>query len=212
MVSEKREAARTYTGESGYQPTVTYWADQKMVLYEEFRDGNVPAGEGVLRVLRRAVEALPKRRRLWILCRAAQAVHHARKRIVRVRWHLGELVGLMAGVRRMLLRLSWQVRRAMQTQASPVPTCGRPPGQPDRSPRTQARGDGAPRGRPPQCDRDTELPAGGPQRLRTANARPPPLAEQARQPLKRPRHSAPPILSDDYGSTAWCALRPGRKP
>lgn len=59
VVSEKREAARTYTGESGYQPTLVYWAEQQMVVYDEFRDGNVPAGEGVLRVLKRAVEALP---------------------------------------------------------------------------------------------------------------------------------------------------------
>lgn len=60
VVSEKREAATTYTGEKGYQPTLVYWAEQQMVLYEEFRDGNVPAGKDVLRVLRRAVEALPE--------------------------------------------------------------------------------------------------------------------------------------------------------
>jgi hypothetical protein len=60
VVSEKREAATTYTGEKGYQPTLVYWAEPQMVLYEEFRDGNVPAGKDVLRVLRRAVEALPE--------------------------------------------------------------------------------------------------------------------------------------------------------
>jgi hypothetical protein len=60
VVSEKREAAPTYTGESGYQPTLALWAEQEMVLYEEFRDGNVPAGKDVLRVLQRAVEALPE--------------------------------------------------------------------------------------------------------------------------------------------------------
>ena len=58
--SEKREAAATYTGQRGYQPTLAYWAEQQMVLYDEFRDGNVPAGKDVLRVLRRAVEALPE--------------------------------------------------------------------------------------------------------------------------------------------------------
>lgn len=60
VVSEKREAAPTYTGQSGYQPTLAYWAEQQMVVYEEFRDGNVPAGKDVLRVLKRAVEALPE--------------------------------------------------------------------------------------------------------------------------------------------------------
>ena len=58
--SEKREAALTYTGQKGYQPTLAYWAEQQMVLYDEFRDGNVPAGKDVLRVLKRAVEALPE--------------------------------------------------------------------------------------------------------------------------------------------------------
>jgi hypothetical protein len=58
--SEKQQAALTYTGESGYQPTLAYWAEQQMVLYEEFRDGNVPAGKDILRVLKRAVQALPE--------------------------------------------------------------------------------------------------------------------------------------------------------
>lgn len=60
LISEKREAAPTYTGQSGYQPTVAYWAEQEMVLHDEFRDGNVPAGQDVLRVLKRAVQALPE--------------------------------------------------------------------------------------------------------------------------------------------------------
>lgn len=56
--SEKREAAMTYTGESGYQPALAYWAEQEMILADEFRDGNVPAG-GLLALLQRAVAALP---------------------------------------------------------------------------------------------------------------------------------------------------------
>lgn len=60
VVSEKQQAATTYIGEKGYQPTLAYWAEQQMVLYDEFRDGNVPAGKDVLRVLQRAVEALPE--------------------------------------------------------------------------------------------------------------------------------------------------------
>jgi len=76
VVSEKREAAPTYTGESGYQPTVTYWAEQEMVLYDEFRDGNVPAGQDVLRVLKRAVEALPEGvERIWFRADSAAYVH-----------------------------------------------------------------------------------------------------------------------------------------
>lgn len=57
--SEKREAATTYTGESGYQPALALWAEQEMILADEFRDGNVPAG-GLLGLLQKAVSALPQ--------------------------------------------------------------------------------------------------------------------------------------------------------
>lgn len=57
--STKREAAWTYKGTRGYQPSLVLWAEQDIVLASEFRDGNVPAGSGVLRVAKRAFEALP---------------------------------------------------------------------------------------------------------------------------------------------------------
>jgi hypothetical protein len=57
--STKREAARTYEGTRGYQPSLVLWAEQDLVVADEFRDGNVPAGSAVLRVVRRAFEALP---------------------------------------------------------------------------------------------------------------------------------------------------------
>ena len=60
IVSEKREAAMTYEGEKGYQPVVAYWAEQEMIVAEEFRDGNVPAGTDLLRVLKKGVETLPE--------------------------------------------------------------------------------------------------------------------------------------------------------
>lgn len=59
MGSSKREAKMTYEGERGYQPVVV-WAEKDMVVADEFRDGNVPAGTGLLRVVQRAVEALPE--------------------------------------------------------------------------------------------------------------------------------------------------------
>jgi hypothetical protein len=57
--SSKREAAVTYEGTRGYQPSLILWAEQDAVVADEFRDGNVPAGSGLLRVVRRAFEALP---------------------------------------------------------------------------------------------------------------------------------------------------------
>lgn len=57
--SSKREAAPTYEGTRGYQPSLVLWAEQDLVVADEFRDGNVPAGSGLLRVVRRAFGALP---------------------------------------------------------------------------------------------------------------------------------------------------------
>jgi hypothetical protein len=39
--------------------TATLWAEQDVVLADEFRDGNVPAGTGNRRVVERALAALP---------------------------------------------------------------------------------------------------------------------------------------------------------
>ena len=58
--SRKREAAWTYEQTTGYQPVVAVWAERDLILREEFRDGNVPAGSGLLKVAQDAVAALPK--------------------------------------------------------------------------------------------------------------------------------------------------------
>ena len=58
--SDKREAAWTYKYVTGYQPTLVVWAEKDLIVADEFRDGNVPAQSGVLRVLKKAVNALPK--------------------------------------------------------------------------------------------------------------------------------------------------------
>ena len=58
--SSKRVAEPTYEGTRGYQPMVVIWAEQDLIMADEFRDGNVPAGCEVLRVARRAFAALPE--------------------------------------------------------------------------------------------------------------------------------------------------------
>ncbi len=58
--SHKREALWTYLGEKGYQPVVAYWAEEDLILADQFRDGNVPAGMDLLSVLREAISALPE--------------------------------------------------------------------------------------------------------------------------------------------------------
>src|SRR2546426_6330889 len=42
--SHKEQSQMTYLGERGYQPVINYWAEQDLILADEFRDGNVPAG------------------------------------------------------------------------------------------------------------------------------------------------------------------------
>lgn len=57
--SGKEQALRSYEGERGYQPMVAVWAEMDLVLADEFRDGNVPAGMAPLRVAQAAFAALP---------------------------------------------------------------------------------------------------------------------------------------------------------
>jgi hypothetical protein len=57
--SQKRAARWTYDGRTGFQPVVALWAEQDVVLADEFRDGNVPAGTGNRRVIEQALAALP---------------------------------------------------------------------------------------------------------------------------------------------------------
>jgi hypothetical protein len=57
--SHKKQALPHYKGGRGYQPSLVYWVEQDLVVADEFRDGNVPAGKGPLEVVKRAFAALP---------------------------------------------------------------------------------------------------------------------------------------------------------
>ena len=57
--SSKKAAKRSYDGERGYQPVLVLWAEQDVIVADEFRNGNVPAGMGNLRIIQKAVAALP---------------------------------------------------------------------------------------------------------------------------------------------------------
>jgi hypothetical protein len=59
LESHKDAATVAYDGTRGYQPVVVLWAEQDVILHDEFRDGHVPAGCGNQRVLERAVAQLP---------------------------------------------------------------------------------------------------------------------------------------------------------
>lgn len=58
--SRKREAQPHYQGGRGYQPMIAVWAETKLVVADEFRDGNVPAMMEPLTVAKAAFAALPE--------------------------------------------------------------------------------------------------------------------------------------------------------
>lgn len=57
--SHKREAMVAYEGTRGYQPLLAVWAEQDLIVADEFRDGNVPGGKDPLSSVKRAFESLP---------------------------------------------------------------------------------------------------------------------------------------------------------
>lgn len=59
--SHKRDAQMAYEGTRGYQPLVAVWAEQDLVVADEFRDGDVPGGKDPLSSVKRAFGALPAR-------------------------------------------------------------------------------------------------------------------------------------------------------
>ncbi len=66
--SSKAEALRTYEGFRGYQPMLVSWAEQHhLPLADEFRDGNVPASVGIVRMVDVAYERLPVREGGWLV-------------------------------------------------------------------------------------------------------------------------------------------------
>lgn len=58
--THKRGALYCYKHFKAYQPLNTWWAEPGLIVHSEFRDGNVPAGFEQLRVMKAAIELLPK--------------------------------------------------------------------------------------------------------------------------------------------------------
>jgi hypothetical protein len=57
--AHKREATVAYEGTRGYQPLVAVWAEEQLIVADEFRDGNVAGGEDPLSSVQRAMGNLP---------------------------------------------------------------------------------------------------------------------------------------------------------
>ncbi len=61
----KNTALPTYAGFRGYQPLLVQWAETGLVLADQFRDGNVPAGQKIKELVDQAYAALPARAGGW---------------------------------------------------------------------------------------------------------------------------------------------------
>lgn len=60
IVAEKRDAAFTYKGEQGYMPMVGHLAEAGVILYDEFREGNVAPATNNLAFIQASEAQLPK--------------------------------------------------------------------------------------------------------------------------------------------------------
>jgi hypothetical protein len=67
--SHKRDATVAYEGTCGYQPLVAVWAEEQLVVADEFRDGNVAGGDDPLSSAQRALKNLPP----WVVERFFRA-------------------------------------------------------------------------------------------------------------------------------------------
>ena len=113
--SHKDAATVAYDGTVGYQPVVALWAEQDVILTDQFRDGHVPAGCGNVRVLEQAVANLPQG-----ITQLRLRADRARSETAVLRWCEDPRVesaisaDLSAQLRAALLRLparAWQVER-----------------------------------------------------------------------------------------------------
>ncbi len=67
--AHKRDAKVAYEGTRGFQPLVAVWAEQQLVVSDEFRDGNVAGGDDPLTSVKRAFANLPP----WVVERRFRA-------------------------------------------------------------------------------------------------------------------------------------------
>ena len=63
--SSKSTAFRTYEGFRGYQPLLVTWAETRLIMADQFRDGNVPASKGIKQLVDEAYDSLPYREGGW---------------------------------------------------------------------------------------------------------------------------------------------------
>lgn len=63
--ASKSTALLSYAGFRGYQPLLVEWAEEHLVLADQLRDGNVPAGVNIKQLVDDAYDSLPPRDGGW---------------------------------------------------------------------------------------------------------------------------------------------------
>lgn len=74
--SEKEEARVTYKGEKGYQPQMGFLFEAGLVLEDEFREGNIPAGTGAVNFVEKCFNTMPRGKSITYL-RSDSALYQA---------------------------------------------------------------------------------------------------------------------------------------
>ncbi len=60
LVETHKEGARPcYEGYTAFQPMIVTWAETRLILVDEFREGNVPASAGIIKLVNKAYAVLP---------------------------------------------------------------------------------------------------------------------------------------------------------
>ncbi len=73
--SSKSTALMSYEGYRAYQPLLVVWAETGLILADQFRDGNVPAGENIKGLVDLAYAALPAREGRKVQLRSDSAAY-----------------------------------------------------------------------------------------------------------------------------------------
>jgi hypothetical protein len=124
--SDKKAALHTYEGPRGYQPVVAYWVEQRLVVADQFRDGNVPAGMGNADFVRTALARLPEEVRERYL-RADSALYD--QRLMRDLDRAGVGFAISADL---TVELRAEIGRLPATAWAPLAKADGTPGEPGR--------------------------------------------------------------------------------
>ncbi len=112
--SHKAEARWTYEGYRGYEPLLVCWAEQHLILADQFRDGNVSPAVGIKELVDEAYASLPVRAGGWqvaVRSDSAGYQYQALDHWAALGWRFGVSANMSPALRQEVLALphdAWQ--------------------------------------------------------------------------------------------------------